>query len=796
MRRFRLSPAAGVTPLDGGVILRTDLGTFQLHGADVRVFLDRILPLLDGTRAADAIADALPGYTRSSVISFLELLRQKGLIEPVPEAEAGATDEGGASAERWLPEERFFQSVGSADGYSRVRKARVLIAGAEPWGAVAAVELAAAGVGAIQLLDDRDVSAEDLLSVRHWTEADVGRLRRDAIGDALARLAPWCRVTAGPLEDSIATLEGEWDLLIAALTADDLYLLTKLARFAHQRGLRSIYGHLDGLEAWIGPSVAPGESACWNCARLRLLSNTEIPKPAHDIDAALIAGPARPRARSSLGPMGGQVGHLLAMESLKILGGFAEGDGPGRVFIQHLITNKTSRHKVIPMPWCDVCGGAAAGAGRGVAAGALDAARSPEELREVLEGFIDDRFGVVRTLTQTAGGLPFTLPLTAAATLAGYTEGTLQPYQLFQIGAGKGLTPVGASLSAVGEAIERYSAARHRADTLLRAPFAELGGRAVDPRKLCLYSEKQYQEPGFPFPRYSPRRPLHWAKGRWLDDGGEVLVPALLAYFNFQPAMEEYFCQVSSNGLAAGGDAEDAALRALFELVERDAFMLTWICQLPVRRVVLDAGLDPGLGEVIRQMTAQGIEVELFLIDAGVAIPTIVCLGAGDGIRWPGAFVSLATHANPQVAASKAILELAHVAPYLASIMRTHRIPATPDEVKTLEDHALYYVPRDRASAFHFMRTAAGAVPLSEIEAVPEPIAAHCCRLLERAGVRVAVVDVTSPDVALSPFRVARAVGTDMQPIHFGHRLQRLGNPRLQRLLGKRRPNPYPHPIA
>ncbi len=103
---------------------------------------------------------------------------------------------------------------------------------------------------------------------------------------------------------------------------------------------------------------------------------------------------------------------------------------------------------------------------------------------------------------------------------------------------------------------------------------------------------------------------------------------------------------------------------------------------------------------------------------------------------------------------------------------------------------------RDAASAFDFMRATKEAVALEQIEGQREPLVAGCVPLLEKAGVRVALVDVTSPDVALSPFRVARAIGTDMQPIHFGHRLQRLGNPRLKALLKGRGPNPNPHPIA
>jgi ribosomal protein S12 methylthiotransferase accessory factor len=121
-------------------------------------------------------------------------------------------------------------------------------------------------------------------------------------------------------------------------------------------------------------------------------------------------------------------------------------------------------------------------------------------------------------------------------------------------------------------------------------------------------------------------------------------------------------------------------------------------------------------------------------------------------------------------------------------------VPEDAEEVRTLVDHALYYVPPARRAAAAFLD---GEEPVA-LGDLPEPDAppAEACRAaLAAAGIRVAIVDVTAPDVAASPFRVARALGVDVQPIHFGHGLERLANPRLQaRLAGP--VNPEPHPLA
>jgi ribosomal protein S12 methylthiotransferase accessory factor len=238
-------------------------------------------------------------------------------------------------------------------------------------------------------------------------------------------------------------------------------------------------------------------------------------------------------------------------------------------------------------------------------------------------------------------------------------------------------------------------------------------------------------------------------------------------------------------------------LRAVYELIERDTFMLSWLCQLPGRRVEPRGALEPGVAEVVRQLSEHGAAVELYLLDVGVGVPTILCLGIGDGERWPAATAALATHLDPRIAARKAILEQAHVGPYLARLMRGAKVPDSPAEVLSLDDHALYYVPVARLPMLDFLRAAPGEpVPLADLPRAEGEAAAIVAERLRAAGLRVAIADVTAPDVAHSPFRVARALGTDMQPIHFGERLRRLANPRLWALLGGRAINPNPHPVA
>jgi hypothetical protein len=111
-------------------------------------------------------------------------------------------------------------------------------------------------------------------------------------------------------------------------------------------------------------------------------------------------------------------------------------------------------------------------------------------------------------------------------------------------------------------------------------------------------------------------------------------------------------------------------------------------------------------------------------------------------------------------------------------------------------DHALYYVPVERLNAFDFLRVGeTDSVALSDLTEPDDVSLGALVGRLEDARLRIAAVDVTSPDVARGPFRVARALGENVQPIDFGYRFRRLNNPRL-RDLAISGINPFPHPLA
>ena len=154
-----------------------------------------------------------------------------------------------------------------------------------------------------------------------------------------------------------------------------------------------------------------------------------------------------------------------------------------------------------------------------------------------------------------------------------------------RLNAGKGRTEEEAKLSALGEAVERY-AAYHLDPTRLSSGPAAPG--AITPADCVLYSEAQYAQDGFPFRPWTPDAAISWIGGIDLHSGDAVPLPAALVHLVYpMPRIEDHFTAVTSNGLSAGPTLARAILGGLYEVIERDALMITWMNRLPA--IELDA---------------------------------------------------------------------------------------------------------------------------------------------------------------------------------------------------------------
>jgi ribosomal protein S12 methylthiotransferase accessory factor len=148
---------------------------------------------------------------------------------------------------------------------------------------------------------------------------------------------------------------------------------------------------------------------------------------------------------------------------------------------------------------------------------------------------------------------------------------------------GRDANPWLAARKAVAEAVEREGFREPRG--IVNARLTSLRS-AVDPREFVRYAPEQHALDGFAYQPFDADHMYSWAGGTELNTGVEVHVLAELVFSRTSlaaagHAVDRPYTQVTSSGCAAGVSKDDAVLRALLEVVERDAFMRHWLAQRP-----------------------------------------------------------------------------------------------------------------------------------------------------------------------------------------------------------------------
>ena len=105
------------------------------------------------------------------------------------------------------------------------------------------------------------------------------------------------------------------------------------------------------------------------------------------------------------------------------------------------------------------------------------------------------------------------------------------------------------------------------------------------------------------------RQPCRTMQAWRYNENGKRQKTSLPVEFITQDGRHTLFS--TTNGMATGTDFERAVMRGLNEVVERDALMLVWLCQVPGTRVDPKEVLSTRYVEQIDRMEEQGVEISL-----------------------------------------------------------------------------------------------------------------------------------------------------------------------------------------
>jgi ribosomal protein S12 methylthiotransferase accessory factor len=428
---------------------------------------------------------------------------------------------------------------------------------------------------------------------------------------------------------------------------------------------------------------------------------------------------------------------------------------------------------------------------------------------ERLEEAVSPLVGIVtRTMSTTYTTDEASLP-NCAAELASAVR-TLGG-RAVEYGSGAHPRPPRARAAAIGEALERYSALYVPRERVQLATARSLGDAAVRPSRFALFHPTQHVGRELPFIEFTEDTPTAFVEGTSLHDGSPAYLPAELVYLGRPATASLPIAYPTSNGLACAATFTEAVLRALLELVERDAVMLAWKCGLSLP--LLDWTDDEDLLSHDRRFFDR-TGLTFNVLDGSAFLDVPVAIAVVHGHSDSGASLAMGAGASATVGDAwlAAVSEGFGVYRWVRQqtlALEPGTPPPDPDRIETFEEHLLFYARPAHAELAAFLdgsgdrtptrsvRALEGTTPRSQVEAV--------LRRLARHSLSAYAVDVTSPDVRSLGLCVARAIVPELCALDVSHRARFLGGTRLYTAaheaglvpapLDPADLNPLPHPF-
>ncbi len=533
-----------------------------------------------------------------------------------------------------------------------------------------------------------------------------------------------------------------------------------------------------GIEALFGPVFrADGQGPCRDCLAYRLRSHQEVHNFLRSVageEAAFKPLAAEPTVLEALYG-------LIAAEVVKWLVLDESAPIHEQAIAMNVGTFASSNHRVTRRPQCPACGDEAlrrpdrppvplslaaspkthrnSGGARAVA---------PEVTLAKYRHLVSPVSGVVTWLTRTTDATDPWLHVYWAGSNLGMRSRSLSSLRrsLRSKSAGKGSTREQSEVSALCEAVERYSSALHGEEIRVRKRFAELarGDEAIHPNAVQLFSDHQLDNAksinakGHPYnvvpPRLDPDAAIDWTPVWSITQGRHRYLPTSMLYSMAAEQRGPADLIADSNGCAAGNTLEEAILQGFYELVERDAFGIWWYNRLRVPAVDLASFGDDFLASA--EAYYHRCERDLWMLDvtSDIGVPTFVALSRRPDAKTEDIIYGAGAHADARIAALRALCELNQCLTWLPRPGKGDGRPMIDDPM------ALWWWKTARLADCTWLAPAAGE-PLRKASQYPV-IESTDTRddvergraLVEARGMEFLVLDQTRPDIGMPVARV------------------------------------------
>lgn len=535
-----------------------------------------------------------------------------------------------------------------------------------------------------------------------------------------------------------------------------------------------------GSEIWFGPVFRPGTTGCWECLAQRLRANRAM-------EIALHAKKGRtepfPLSRVCT-PATQQIAWNLAAS--EVAAWIAKGESAnleGQVLTLDVRSWKVQTHTLVCLPSCPACG-VPFEPGEQLALPLMLRSRkktftqdgghrivSPEATLDRFGHHVSPITGAVSRLARDGivhDGVmhAYSAGYNSAFTIRSLADLGKNPRQSC---AGKGASDAQAKVSALCEALERFSGIFRGDEPCRKARRNDLGEAGIHPNACMRFSDQQYRNRDatnalavfgcfVPTP-FDEDVEIDWTPVWSLTRKEHRYLPTAYCYYDYPVGDKERSAVVCcSNGAAAGNTLEEAIVQGFLELVERDSVALWWYNRLRRPAVDLDSFDEPYLIKLRNYLQQHHRDLRVLDLTSDLAVPTFVALSRYTDRQPEQIMLGFGTHLDARIGVLRAVTELNQFLvwqmhnPGGPSLTPVARSDGAVDYGEWLRTATLanqpYLVPDPKQP----LRRGSD-YPQSWGDDLKEDVLT-CQALVERHGMEMLVLDQTRPDIGLPVVKV------------------------------------------
>ena len=575
-------------------------------------------------------------------------------------------------------------------------------------------------------------------------------------------------------------------LVLAAEDFPNISFFEKLNKICIEHNKPWLRVCFDDKLGYVGPFVIPGKSSCFLCCELRLITNSplyerQLWKYKENI----------PHSKLTVSE---QFVDILSAVAANEIETYLNGSEPSTVdnmFTFDTRQIKFSKHRIVAHPNCEFGNlslkskqqfSKRVSRNTGLEKySAPDVLLNQNELLERLKIIEDEKTGIIvdsgKVYDTNSLGINFhffhfvTLyrPLRIGFEEKTHTNLESEDNLLIPSPSGSGSTPDDAKLRAIMESVERYSNMIVEESRFKWSSYDNVKNRAINPMDLGLYHDNHYERNPTNYSRFSPLLKIPWIEGHDLTSGRRILVPADFVHY---PAFRQRpLVRDTSNGSASHSSTIEAILNGLYEVMERDAFLVMWLNRISMPIIELES-LPFGFDESIKLINEYGMRIKLLDLTNEIGVPTVgaVCYNK-DPNKYPAMLVGSGTHIDPKRAVQKALAEMELILVDTLENPDREKI-VKPEEITSMYKHTLFYFNPEMRKHWEFMiasKRKNALRPLDESSLKDnKTLLMWIVKRLNAFNYRTVWVDITSPDIYKLGLKVVKVLVTGLQPLYMG----------------------------